>query len=148
MNSPSGSKLTSDIREALSRGTPPKTKPTSNKRDIWVGAAVLLGIITLFSVMVQPSQDEKDADRHAGFHCLSSWDGSHRELVDLVRESLRDPSSFEHVETRVTPVDAKGEHRLVMKYRAKNGFGGTNLEMAYASYRNSDCKIVSWVPGE
>lgn len=34
---------------------------------------------------------------------------------------MRDPDSFEHIETRITPVTEGGTHQLVMKYRAKMG---------------------------
>ena len=80
-------------------------------------------------------------DRRKGFHCLSSWDGSHRELADAVKVSLRDPRSFEHSETRITPVDADGNHTLMMEYRARNGFGGMNVGQVAATVKNSDCSF-------
>ena len=85
------------------------------------------------------------ADRKAGFHCLSAWDGSHRELVRALKQSLRDPDSFEHIETRISPVNAKGYHTLAMQYRARNGFGGMNIGRLIATVKNSDCsfEIVS-----
>lgn len=87
---------------------------------------------------------ERAEERRKGFHCLSAWDGSHAALVDVVTKSLRDPDSFEHDETRITPVDAKGEHSVIMTFRAKNGFGGTNLESAVGTVRQSDCSLASW----
>lgn len=87
---------------------------------------------------------EKAEERRKGFHCLSAWDGSHRELVDAVKKSLRDPSSFEHDETRISPVNAQGQHLVVMTFRAKNGFGGTNVGSATGMIRQSDCSLVSW----
>lgn len=60
--------------------------------------------------------------------CFSAWDGSNRELVASVKGKLRDPSSFEHVGTRYKD---RGTHlELVMQYRARNGFGGMNVEYA------------------
>lgn len=81
-------------------------------------------------------------EKRKGLHCLSSWDGSHRGFATFVRDRLREPSSFDHVETRITPIDEDGEHRLVMTYRAKNGFGGTNVERAIGLIANEDCSIV------
>lgn len=91
-----------------------------------------------------PEQKAKAAaeDRQKGFHCLSSWDGSHRVVVKYVEERLRDPDSFEHIETRITPVNENGEHMLIMKYRAKNGFGGMSVGAAMATIENSDCSAV------
>ena len=77
--------------------------------------------------------------RRKGFHCLSGWDGSHREVKKYVEKRMRDPDSFEHIETRITPVNAKGEHALIMKYRAKNGFGGMTVGVAVATINNANC---------
>ena len=52
------------------------------------------------------------------------FNGSHRGVVNFVEERLRDPDSFDHVETRITPIDENGQHTLMMQYRAANGFGG------------------------
>jgi len=91
-----------------------------------------------------PEQKAKEAaeDRQKGFHCLSAWDGSHRAVVKYVEERLRDPDSFEHIETRITPVNERGEHSLIMQYRAKNGFGGMSLGKALATIGNSDCSAT------
>lgn len=87
-------------------------------------------------------QQEADEERRAGFHCLSPWDGSHREFRNAVRDKMRDPDSFEHVETRVTPVDEDGMHAIIMQYRARNGFGGMNVGTALGQYRNAGCGFV------
>lgn len=84
---------------------------------------------------------EATEERRKGFHCLSGWDGSHRGVVTALKENLRNPDSFEHAETRLTPVNDKGSHLLIMKYRAENGFGGMNVESATAVVKNSDCSF-------
>ncbi|WP_156437645.1 MULTISPECIES: hypothetical protein [unclassified Sphingomonas] len=80
--------------------------------------------------------------RRQGFHCLSSWDGSNRSLVDQVKEGLRDPNSFEHDETRIAPVTATGNHPIAMKYRARNGFGGMNVEEVVGAVDPTDCSAT------
>src|SRR5690606_11796153 len=53
--------------------------------------------------------------------CLSSWDGSHRELVKLVKQNMHNPKSFEHVDTRY---GITGDYAgIVMVYRGTNAFG-------------------------
>lgn len=80
-------------------------------------------------------------EKRKGFHCLSAWDGSNRSVVRQVESLLRDPDSFEHVETRITPLDeATNEHGLWMTYRARNGFGGMNVEQIYARVNNGSCE--------
>lgn len=74
----------------------------------------------------------KDAEKAAkiatGEHCMSGWDGSLIGLKDAVKENLRNPKSFEHIETVRSPVDDKGTFGVIMSYRAENGFGGMNVE--------------------
>lgn len=45
----------------------------------------------------QPAPTKVDQRSDIDFHCLSSWDGSLRELVSEVKENLREPDSFEHM---------------------------------------------------
>lgn len=71
--------------------------------------------------------EENEENKRKGFHCLSPWDGSEPDVVEAVKRTLRDPGSFEHVKTTITPVNAKGFHYLIMIYRARNGFGGMNI---------------------
>jgi hypothetical protein len=62
--------------------------------------------------------------------------------VKYVKENLRDPASYDHIETRISPVSKKGEHVLIMKYRAKNGFGGMNVESLVATVKNGTCQAT------
>lgn len=87
---------------------------------------------------------EKADYRKNGFHCLSGWDGSHRGVEQWLKANLRDPDSYQHINTRITPVD-NGKHALVSSYRAKNGFGGYTNGVVIAEVDTDDCraKIVS-----
>lgn len=92
----------------------------------------------------QPTPTKSDPRNDNDFHCLSSWDGSLRELASEVKENLREPDSFEHMETRVTKVDAEGIQEIIMRYRARNGFGGFSIEAVRGRFRNSDCALLDW----
>ena len=53
---------------------------------------------------------------------FSAWDGSHRSLTKLIKESMNDPDSYDHVETVYWD---KGDHLIVRTtFRGKNAFGG------------------------
>jgi len=82
---------------------------------------------------------EKAAEQQKGFHCLSGWDGSHSKFKSQVKSMMRNPSSFEHISTRVTPINSEGTHTIFMEYRAENGFGGMNVSIAKGKYSNSNC---------
>lgn len=86
---------------------------------------------------------EKAENKRKGFHCLSGWDGSHRLFKKEVESQMRDPDSFEHISTRVSPISPKGTHIAIMKYRARNGFGGMTNETAVGGYFNDGC--MHWI---
>lgn len=53
---------------------------------------------------------------------FSPWNGGHYALVKLTKDSMNDPKSFEHINTKYW--DMK-EHLVVrMDFRGKNAFGG------------------------
>lgn len=80
-----------------------------------------------------------EAKLASGEHCLSGWDGSFPKLKEAVTVSLRNPNSFEHVETVRSPVNAKGKFGLIMTYRAENGFGGVNVEAVAVEVEAKTC---------
>lgn len=84
------------------------------------------------------SEAEAAADRQKGLHCLSEWDGANRDFVRQVTGRLRDPGSFEHDSTRISPA-REGYHFTIMTYRARNGFGGMNVDMATARIDPTSC---------
>jgi hypothetical protein len=74
--------------------------------------------------------------------CLSAWDGSLPGLVKAVKDRLNDPESFAHDDTRVWTVQPDGRNRIVMDFRAANGFGGTMRYRAEGSFDNESCGEV------
>lgn len=76
-----------------------------------------------------------------GHHCLSGFSQEHWQIVRYVKDRLREPDSFEHIETAIAPVDKDGQHRLRMRYRARNGFGGMNVETDFFDVANADCSF-------
>lgn len=105
-------------------------------------AAVIFGLYSCMNDSPEEKAQKNAAaaeKKKAGFHCLSAWDGSHARVVRDVKAQLRDPNSFEHVNTKITPADSLGNHVLYMSYRAKNGFGGMTNGLATASVHNATC---------
>lgn len=74
---------------------------------------------------------------------FSAWDGSHRDLVKLVKENMNDPKSFEHVETRY--IDDGDGITVYMKFRGNNAFGGLVLNevLAKAGYKTNTITIIA-----
>lgn len=77
---------------------------------------------------------------------FSAWDGSHRGLTALIKKTMNDPSSYEHVETVYWD---KGDHLVVKTtFRGKNAFGGvvTNWVMAKVDLNGNVIEVVSQGP--
>ncbi len=61
---------------------------------------------------------------------FSAWSGAHKDLERYIKKRLKDPDSYEHIETGYND---NGDHIMVlMRYRAKNSFGGFALESVRA----------------
>lgn len=90
---------------------------------------------------IEDAKNEEEKLDKAQFNCTSHWDGSVHDVVDAVKNNLREPSSFEHIETKVSLVSKDDEQVVVMKYRARNGFGGMNVESVVALIKNSNCTV-------
>ncbi len=90
----------------------------------------------------QREEARRNLTEHAdGRHCVSRSTGQHADFVAYFREQLREPDSFEHIHTIIDPVDRRGQHHLMMRYRARNGFGGMNVGTIRAEIANSDCSF-------
>lgn len=135
----------------------PKTESNKTLAVISIGVLLVLGIIQINSNDNQPSKDpallaaeaaakerNRELDRKAGKHC-QGYRGEARNLSGLVKQKLRNPASFEHVSTTLSPAE-DGVHAAVMKYRATNGFGAVDAYVAVGEVRKSDCsaRVISY----
>lgn len=90
------------------------------------------------------SQKQKDSvERRALIEsAFSGWDGSQKNLVELVKKNMHNPKSFEHVETRFFDL---GDSTIVvtMTYRGTNAYGGvvTNSIKAETTLDGSIVKV-------
>lgn len=120
----------------------PADKPTWLK--LLQGIALMplmVGGYALFNYVGEAIEGEPKDRQYA---CTASLDGSMSGFAREVESSLRDPDSFEHVQSFATAIDDGGMQRVRMKFRARNGFGGVNVEMAEAVVQNAGCEIISW----
>lgn len=66
---------------------------------------------------------------------FSGWDGSNPEFVSAIKNSMNDPDSFEHVETRYND---KGDHlEIKMTYRGKNLYNATITNVSICEFDKS-----------
>lgn len=67
-------------------------------------------------------EDEANARKEMIEKQFSAWDGSHIKLTRMVKDSMNDPDSYEHVETKYW--DMKDYLVITTTFRGKNAFGG------------------------
>lgn len=80
--------------------------------------------------LVKEQEEAEKAKQAELAKYFSAWDGSNRELVELVKANMNDPDSFEHVETRFK--DHGDGYRIVMTFRGKNAFNATITQQIMA----------------
>lgn len=90
----------------------------------------------------QAEADRKAKEVRADQHCFSAWDGSHRGLESLIKRSLNDPDSYQHIETRFSITNGGGEKVVSMEYRARNVFGGMVVKTVRATTNNTTCEVI------
>ena len=54
--------------------------------------------------------------------CFSGWNGSHLKLRELIKKSMNDPDSYDHVETKY--IDNDSTLLVITTFRGKNTYGG------------------------
>lgn len=132
-------------------GHPMKKQPKQNKSSssgclVIVLALVILGVVgsqlpstgtgsgkktattTEAKAPLSPEEKRKQQIKRQ----FSAWDGAHINLEMLIEENLKDPDSYQHIETRYRD---NGDSILVTtKYRAKNSFGGYVVNTVVATY--------------
>ena len=116
--------------------------PAHSKFQLWCGTIILLVVLGLIltACISYDGDPFTSEDRRLGKHCLDVWSEAHPEFKSEVKSRMRDPKSFEHVKTRITPRDENGQHVIFMDYRAQNGFGGMNNATAKGIVNNETCK--------
>lgn len=76
------------------------------------------------------------------FPCLSAWDGAQPKVKEHVKDKMKDPSSFEHVETRVAATARPDHFAIIMTYRGKNSFGAIETEEFSGVYDVNTCEVL------
>ena len=112
------------------------------ERNQMFGVLAIVGLAVLFANRPAPHADGAVAETAKpaltpGQNC-KGYRGEARNLSGLVKQDLRNPDSFEHVETVYGPANG-GIMTATMKYRATNGYGALDTFVAVGEVRADTC---------
>lgn len=123
-------------------------KLTKSKiKDLKIVAAILIGIGVFMYYGMTGGFDNKPEIKHETKTELiqkqfSAWDGAHRGLEKVIKKSMNDPDSYEHVETYYK--DEGTRIFVSTTFRGKNAFGGIvkNTVTAYVDFDGNVIEIL------
>ena len=133
--------------DGTKKETKEKSKPTlfqngqqaDNKTDIkkaikniLIVAAIIVGIVSLFSIF-----SSNDSDPMPNRTDSSVMVG----VKSYLRETLKDPGSYKEIEWSPSGINSAGQYYIRHKYRAKNSFGGYVVEEKIF-YLNQSYKVI------
>ena len=87
----------------------------------------ILAVVIIIAVLTDTDTKRSDRTGIGQEHTriksqFSPWDGSHNKLTGLIKSSMNDPDSYEHIKTTYSQ---KTDHLIVItKFRGKNAYGG------------------------
>nr|WP_067289824.1 stage II sporulation protein M [Marinobacterium profundum] len=106
-------------------------RETSTAKKFWVGFAALLVYGMISSAFQEPPQlTAEQAHVQRIEQHFSKWDGSHEGLTPIIKASMHNPESYEHVKT--TYVDGGETLQVTTAFRGTNAFGAVVTQSAYA----------------
>jgi len=135
-------------------GTPDGKKHEKNKKTLKIiggifAALILIGMFTPEeqNAPSQPPtpQQQQQKKLESAFHY---WDGSHMDLTKRIKQSMNDPSSYEHIETRFEKNSDGKTLTVATKFRGKNGFGGVVIQYVTAKTDIATGKVIEIIAQE
>jgi len=119
-----------------------KLKENADKRVVYISEVEELRKKEQEEAEKQKQEVETSARTEMIEKQFSAWDGSHIKLTRLIKDSMNDPVSYDHVETKYW--DMKDHLIVNTTFRRKNAFGGTvkNTVKAKVSLDGEDIEII------
>lgn len=102
----------------------PQVKPAkSNPLATAITACVIIAVIWIGCDQCGNSEPPKELTRKERIEKLfSDWDGSQPEVVKWIKQHIKDPDSYNHIETKF--IDKNDRVGVITTFTATNSFGG------------------------
>lgn len=109
-------------------------------------AAIMVIIVVAIGVNSfldsQTPKDKKQIRREYVESLFSAYDGSHAQLEKAIKSEMKNPDSYEHVETRFR--DDSTTIYVITTFRGTNSFGGIVPQKAEATLNGNNGRIIEW----
>lgn len=139
-----GTSISSNAKACPACGNPVKKETsTFGKVVLTIGLGVLfLGFAGAFMgdgpSRSLPSEPKFEDAPFAEY--FNSWDGSHTDFTKVIKASMHDPESYDHVKTVF--LEKEDHLHVITKFRGKNGFGGLVLNTVSAEVSKVDGRVL------
>ena len=144
-----------------------KMEPSERNPFLTVSPAMLSDDVTEETVAAEETPSYYDDQERTNWinNQFSSWTGAHKELEDLIKDSLNDEKSYKHIETSYTDIIDEtvcgqindflsnagysqrvktGDLFIMTEFSAKNMFNATikNIAFGIASYQDNTITLI------
>lgn len=110
------------------------------------GCLIAIGV-AFISLMILSSIgqkiNEREAEEIASKPLYESTEYVEVLAEDLIKKRLKDPDSYEFIDMNEVPSSKDDEKLFIVKYRAKNGFGGYNVCQTLFSCDKDNLTIIA-----
>ncbi|MCK4843318.1 MAG: hypothetical protein KAT04_15775 [Methylococcales bacterium] len=116
----------------MKRGTFKKETGRPGLTLAWLAFGFIMGLLVVASPSSNPSSSsnsQQSSVENKITSQFSSWNGEHRNLTKYIKYNMKDPGSYEHVETRFS---TGSDLIVITRYRGKNSFGAYNVDTVKA----------------
>lgn len=107
---------------------------------------IAIGVVfisLMFLISNGQERNEREAEEIASKPLYESTEYVEVLAEDLIKKRLKDPDSYEFIDMNEVPSSKDDEKLFIVKYRAKNGFGGYNVCQALFSCDKDNLTIIA-----
>nr|UVX63887.1 MAG: protein of unknown function (DUF2880) [Bacteriophage sp.] len=105
-----------------------------------IGVAI---IVVLSMAVIGQEINNREAEEIASNPLYESTEYVQTLAESMIKERLKDPDSYEFIDMYEVQSSKEDEKLFVVKYRAKNGFGGYNVCQALFSCDKDQLNIIA-----
>lgn len=100
-------------------------------------------VIIIFILGIGQTLNEQETKEAANEPLYENTEYVESLAEDLIKQRLKDPDSYQFIDMNEMQTSKQGEKLFIVKYRAKNGFGGYNICQAMFSCDKDELTFIA-----